>query len=166
MTNPTWPRGATLLYSYAPGTLRCEDLAVADINSNKVMLDSPSRPYASENPGKEPWFPRERGQFLGGESKVVSKRECPALKSPLPSAGTGLEGTGEPHLEIEQTYICRRLFCTLTVRGSRRREIPVFNQTCDTTVPLTEVRTEITKFVDIFRGHDQHDAQELLAFFC
>ena len=46
-------------------------------------------------------IPLERSQLLGREGKVVLKCECPALKPP--SAGTGLEGTGEPHVEMQQT---------------------------------------------------------------
>ena len=43
-------------------------------------------------------IPLEQVQFPGGEGKVVHKRGCPALESPL---GTGLQGPGETHLEME-----------------------------------------------------------------
>ena len=44
-------------------------------------------------------IPLERAQFLGGEGKMMPKRECPALKSP--PAGTRLDKPGELHLVMQ-----------------------------------------------------------------
>ena len=54
-------------------------------------------------PGMTEEIPLERAHSLGGEGKVVPKRERPAVKSP--PADMGLEGPGEPHFKMEQTNV-------------------------------------------------------------